>query len=175
MVLRVSLWVLNFSYEFSMSANIAFLSDFSLQENSWGYEKHIFIREYEKLIWNSCMRNHMRTCKFLCSWTHGADQHAQENSWRTWETQFFTRRYESSFGNHSWEIIWGHANFKFKFLSIAKHCATLHSTTLKIISGNFADLKLHIKRVVLSLNIHLISEAPGCSIGSRPGVVTFNL
>jgi hypothetical protein len=29
--------------------------------------------------------------------------------------------------------------------------------------------------VVLSLNIHLISEAPGCSIGSRPGVVTFNL
>jgi hypothetical protein len=59
-------------------------------------------------------------------------------------------------------------NFKFKFLSIAKHFATLHSTTLKIISGNFADLKFHIKRVVLSLNIHLISGALGCSTGYRP-------
>ena len=144
-------------------------------ELMWGYEKHIFIREYEKLIWKSCMRNHMRTCKFLCSWcgmrnhalrthmttwethffmrryenlygnhsweiiwghanffTHGAEWEImpRRTHMRTWETQFFTRRYESSYRNHLWEIIWGHVNFKFKFLSIAKHFATLHSTTL---------------------------------------------
>ena len=29
----------------------------------------------------------------------------------TWETHFFTRRYESSYGNHSWEIILRYANF----------------------------------------------------------------
>ena len=79
-------------------------------ELMWGYEKHIFIREYEKLIWKSCMRNHMRTCKFLCSWC-GMRNHALRTHMTTWETHFFMRRYENLYGNHSWEIIWGHANF----------------------------------------------------------------
>jgi len=66
-------------------------------ELMWGYEKHIFIREYEKLIWKSCMRNHMRTCKFLCSWC-GMRNHAQENSYEDMRNPLF---YEKV-----WELIW---------------------------------------------------------------------
>ena len=79
-------------------------------ELMWGYEKHIFIREYEKLIWKSCMRTHMRICEFLYSWC-GMRTHARRTHIRTWETHFFMRRYENSYGNHSWEIILRYANF----------------------------------------------------------------
>ena len=45
----------------------------------WGYEKGIIHYRVWELIWKSCMRNHMKTCKLLYS-CYPMRNHAQENS-----------------------------------------------------------------------------------------------
>ena len=122
--------------------NIAFLSELSLQENSWQkwsqgsqyefstsymsylwawkhrislwvliageliwrYEKHFFIRDYEKLIWKSFMKKHMRTWEFVYSWC--------------------------AMRNHALDkLIWGHEKPTFSREDLRTHMEIIHEKT----------------------------------------------